>query len=78
MPAYIAAGTALLAFVVDLIVPGRRAPILAVTCLGAVGTAVAAWIIGAGQPRRAFCVPEGCSLVADRTGARDRGAVRAC
>lgn len=69
VPAYIAAGTALLAFVVDLIVPGRRAPILAVSCLGAAGAAVAAWIIGAGHPRRAFCVPEGCSLVADRTGA---------
>ncbi len=69
IPAYVAAGTALLAFVTDLIVPGRRVPILAVTCLGAAGTAVAAWIIGAGDTRRAFCVPDGCSLVADRTGA---------
>ena len=69
IPAYLAAGTALVAFLVDLIVPGRRAPLLAATCLGAVATAVAAWVIGAGHPRAAFCVPQGCSLVADRTGA---------
>ncbi len=69
LPLYAAAATALLAFVTDLIAPGRRAPVLAMTALGTIGTAVAAWIVGAGHTRGSFCVPAGCSLVADRTGA---------
>jgi NADH-quinone oxidoreductase subunit N len=69
LPLYLAAGTAVLAMVVDLIVPGRRGPIATVTALGGIGTAVAAWIIGAGGTRGGFCVPAGCSLVAGHTGA---------
>lgn len=69
LPLYAAAATALLAFITDLIVPGRRGAVLAMTALGAAGTATAAWIIGAGHVRGSFCTPAGCSLVADRTGA---------
>jgi NADH-quinone oxidoreductase subunit N len=69
LPTYVAAATAVLAFVVDLIAPGRRGPVLTATALGTVATGVTAWIVGAGHVRGAFCVPAGCSLVADRTGA---------
>ncbi len=73
LPAYVAAGTAVLAFLADMVTPGRRGPIMAVTGLGAVGTAVAAWMVGSGGTRGSFCAPGGgtsaCSLVADRSGA---------
>lgn len=69
LPAYAAAATALLAFLTDLLVPGKRGPVLAITALGTVATAVTAWIVGVGPTRGSFCVPAGCSLVADRTGA---------
>ena len=69
LPLYAAGLTALLAFVTDLIVPGRRCAVLAMTALGTVGTAVTAWIVGTGRDRGSFCVPAGCSLVADHTGA---------
>ncbi len=69
LPLYTAAATALLAFLTDLMLPNRRGAVLAMTALGTVGTAVAAWIVGAGHTRGSFCVPAGCSLVADRTGA---------
>jgi NADH-quinone oxidoreductase subunit N len=69
LPLYAAAVTALLALVTDLIVPHRRGAVLAMTALGAVGTAATAWIVGTGRDRGSFCVPAGCSLVADHTGA---------
>lgn len=70
LPAYLAAGTALLAFLVDLAV-GRRGAVLAATALGAAATAVAAAVVGSGADRDTFCVPgtSACSYVADDTGA---------
>jgi NADH-quinone oxidoreductase subunit N len=68
LPAYVAALTAVAALVTDLIVPGRRGPVLVVTAAGAAGTAVTAWIVGATAPsRRSFCTPAGCSYVFDHT-----------
>jgi NADH-quinone oxidoreductase subunit N len=80
LPAYLAAGTAVAAFVVDLVVPGRRTAVLVTGALGALATALAAVLVGAGDRRATFClpggtlpagvkVPESCSFVADRTGA---------
>jgi NADH-quinone oxidoreductase subunit N len=69
LPLYAAAATALLAFVTDLLFPERRGPVLTATAIGAAGTAVTAWIVGTGPVRGSFCVPSGCSMVADRTGA---------
>ncbi len=79
LPAYVAAGTAVLAFLADMVAPGRRGPIMGMTALGAAGTAVAAWLVGTGATRGSFCAPAGggvaasptatCSLVADRSGA---------
>ena len=72
LPAYCAAGTAVLALLVDLAVPGRRVPVLAVSMLGAAGTGVAAWWAwahgGAGQAT--FCVGDAvrqCSYQWDGT-----------
>jgi len=69
LPLYAAATTALLAFVADLIRPGHRGLVLTVTALGAAGTGVVAVLVGHGPVRGSFCVPAGCSLVANRTGA---------
>ncbi|MEN3306046.1 MAG: NADH-quinone oxidoreductase subunit [Micromonosporaceae bacterium] len=70
LPAYCAAGTAVLAFLADLLLPGRSRPVLAVTGLGAVATAVAAVLVGRGATRSTFCAGQvGCSYVADHTGA---------
>jgi NADH-quinone oxidoreductase subunit N len=80
LPAYLAAGTAVAAFVVDLVVPGRRGAVLVTGALGAVATGVAAVLVGLGDRRETFCLPGGtlpagvkvppsCSFVADRTGA---------
>ncbi|GAA4200930.1 NADH-quinone oxidoreductase subunit N [Actinocatenispora rupis] len=80
LPAYLAAVTAVAAFVTDLVVPGRRGPVLSVAALGTVATAVAAGIVGAGPRRGTFCTAGGvlpggvhvgtsCSYVADHTGA---------
>jgi NADH-quinone oxidoreductase subunit N len=69
LPAYAAAVTAVVALVADLVAPGRRGPVLAVTTLGAVATTVAAWVVGAGSTRRTFCSPAGCSYVFDHTAA---------
>jgi NADH-quinone oxidoreductase subunit N len=68
LPAYAAVATAVAVFVVDLIVPGRRGPVLVAGVLGcAVTAAVAFRAAAAGQSRGAFCSPVGCSYVADRT-----------
>lgn len=56
-PAYAAAGTAVLAFLADILV-GRRGPTVVVTALGAVATIVAAVLV---NDRTSFCGPAGCS-----------------
>jgi len=63
LPAYAAAGTAVLAFLVEVALPGRRAAVLGATMLGTVATGVAAvWVHRGGGERVAFCVePAGCS-----------------
>jgi NADH-quinone oxidoreductase subunit N len=71
LPAYLAAGTAVLALLTDLAL-ARRPVTLAVTAAGAVAVAVAAWWVGAGPVRDSLCLagtPESCSYRADPTGA---------
>ena len=69
LPAYLAAGTAVLVFLTDLAV-ARRGAILAVASLGSVATGVAAWWVGVGPDRPTFCVSgAGCSYVATDTAA---------
>ncbi|MEV6928220.1 proton-conducting transporter membrane subunit [Dactylosporangium sp. NPDC051485] len=67
IPVYVAAGTALLALLVDLLVPGRRGAVIGATALGMAGTAGAAIAVGSGGAHRAsFCLgPDQCSLVLD-------------
>ncbi|MDG4806306.1 proton-conducting transporter membrane subunit [Micromonospora sp. WMMD1120] len=62
LPAYLAAGTAVLVLVTDLVLARPRATI-AVAALGAVGTAVGCALVGAGAQRRTFCVGADCSWV---------------
>ena len=69
LPGYLAAGTAVLVFLTDLVV-ARRGAILAVASLGSVATGVAAWWVGVGPDRPTFCVDgAGCSYVATDTAA---------
>jgi NADH-quinone oxidoreductase subunit N len=70
LPTYCAGGTALAAFVTDLVAPGRRTAVLAATALGTVATGTAAVLVGLGRDRSTFCAgTAGCSYVADHTGA---------
>ncbi|MGC4803845.1 NADH-quinone oxidoreductase subunit N [Micromonospora sp. DT233] len=62
LPAYLAAGTAILVLLVDLLV-ARPAATLTVAAAGAVATALAAAVVGAGDARRTFCVGADCSYV---------------
>ncbi|MCO1615403.1 NADH-quinone oxidoreductase subunit N [Micromonospora sp. CPM1] len=62
LPAYLAAGTAVLVLLVDLLV-ARPAVTVAVAALGATGTAVGAALVGAAGERRTFCVGADCSWV---------------
>ncbi|MEU4551279.1 NADH-quinone oxidoreductase subunit N [Micromonospora violae] len=62
LPAYLAAGTAVLVLITDLVVARPRATI-AVAALGALGTAVGSALVGAGVQRRTFCVGADCSWV---------------
>ncbi|MFG1880767.1 NADH-quinone oxidoreductase subunit N [Micromonospora sp. NPDC049102] len=62
LPAYLAAGTAVLVLVVDLVLARPRATV-AVAALGALGTAVCSALVGAGGERRTFCVAGDCSWV---------------
>ncbi|GAB3952777.1 hypothetical protein GCM10027614_57030 [Micromonospora vulcania] len=62
LPAYLAAGTAVLVLVTDLLLARPRATIL-VAVLGAFGTAVASALVGAGSERRTFCVGADCSWI---------------
>jgi NADH-quinone oxidoreductase subunit N len=68
LPAYCAAGTALLPFLVDLAVPGRRALVAGATALGTLATGASAVLVGRGPVRQTFC-STGCSLVADHRAA---------
>ncbi|MBQ1026812.1 NADH-quinone oxidoreductase subunit N [Micromonospora sp. C95] len=62
LPAYLAAGTAVLVLLVDLLAARPRATVVtAVT--GAVATAVGAAAVGSGAERRTFCVGTDCSYV---------------
>ncbi|AYF31544.1 NADH-quinone oxidoreductase subunit N [Micromonospora tulbaghiae] len=62
LPAYLAAGTAVLVLLVDLLV-ARPAVTVAVAALGAAGTAAGAALVGAVGTRRTFCVGDDCSWV---------------
>jgi NADH-quinone oxidoreductase subunit N len=66
LPAYLAAGTVLFVLLADLFT--RRA-VLPVAAAGATATAVGAVLLGRGADRETFCVPQGCSYVADNTAA---------
>jgi NADH-quinone oxidoreductase subunit N len=59
-PAYLAAATAVLVLLVDLLV-ARRVVTVAVAAGGAVATAVGAALVGSGPDRSTFCVPGACS-----------------
>ncbi|MDG4794070.1 proton-conducting transporter membrane subunit [Micromonospora sp. WMMD1082] len=62
LPAYLAAGTAVLVLLVDLLL-ARPAATVAVAATGAVATAVGASAVGSGPERRTFCVGADCSYV---------------
>lgn len=62
LPAYLAAGTAVLVLVVDLVLARPRATV-AVAALGALGTAVTSALVGAGGERRTFCAGADCSWI---------------
>ena len=71
VPAYCAAGTALLPFLADLVAPGRKALVAGSAALGAAATGVAAVLVAQGGARFTFCAPDGlsCSYVADQRSA---------
>ncbi|MFI2646618.1 NADH-quinone oxidoreductase subunit N [Micromonospora fulviviridis] len=60
LPAYLAAGTAVLVLLVDLLA-ARAVATVAVAALGAAGTALGAALVGAAGERRTFCVGADCS-----------------
>ncbi|MEU8259873.1 proton-conducting transporter membrane subunit [Micromonospora sp. NPDC048999] len=62
LPAYLAAGTAVLVLLVDLLV-ARPAVTVAVAATGAAATALGAAVVGTGGERRTFCVGADCSYV---------------
>ncbi|SCG55870.1 NADH-quinone oxidoreductase subunit N [Micromonospora coxensis] len=64
LPAYLAAGTAVLVLLADLFL-ARAGATVAVAAVGAVATAVGAAVVGAGETRRTFCVGADCSWVLD-------------
>jgi len=68
LPAYLAAATAVAAFLADLIAPGRRSAVAGVTAVGALATGVVAIFVGRGPVRRTFCSAD-CSYVADHRAA---------
>jgi len=59
LPAYLAAGTAVLALLTDLLL-ARPLPVIVVTILGALATAAGATAVGLGPIRSTLCAPE-CS-----------------
>ncbi|MGC4893873.1 NADH-quinone oxidoreductase subunit N [Micromonospora sp. DT31] len=64
LPAYLAAGTAVLVLLVDLLV-ARPAVTVATAAVGAAGTALGSALVGAAGSRRTFCVGADCSWVFD-------------
>ncbi|SCL20108.1 NADH dehydrogenase subunit N [Micromonospora nigra] len=62
LPAYLAAGTAVLVLLVDLIL-ARPAATVAAAVTGALATAAGAAVVGSGPQRRTFCVGADCSFV---------------
>ncbi|OKI55999.1 NADH-quinone oxidoreductase subunit N [Micromonospora sp. CB01531] len=62
LPAYLAAGTAVLVLLADLLV-ARAAVTVAVAATGAAATALGAALVGTGGERRTFCVGTDCSYV---------------
>ncbi|MFE9200734.1 NADH-quinone oxidoreductase subunit N [Micromonospora sp. NPDC007230] len=62
LPAYLAAGTAVLVLLADLLV-ARAAVTVAVAATGAAATALGAALVGTGDERRTFCVGTDCSYV---------------
>ncbi|MGW5580906.1 NADH-quinone oxidoreductase subunit N [Micromonospora chokoriensis] len=62
LPAYLAAGTAVLVLLTDLILARPRATIVA-AAVGALGTAVGSAVVGVGGERRTFCVSADCSWI---------------
>jgi NADH-quinone oxidoreductase subunit N len=66
LPAYLAAGTAVLAFLTDIVFPERRGPILVAAAVGAVATGLTAVLVGP-RPGGTFCVQaSACSYVFDQ------------
>ncbi|HYN97450.1 MAG TPA: proton-conducting transporter membrane subunit [Pilimelia sp.] len=63
LPAYLAAGTAVLVLLADLLV-GRRGATLAVAAVGAAATAAGASFVGAGPDRATLCAGDACSYLA--------------
>ncbi|MBE1485235.1 NADH-quinone oxidoreductase subunit N [Plantactinospora soyae] len=63
LPAYLAAGTAVLVLLADLLI-ARRGATVAVFAAGAVATALGAVLVGAAGTRRTFCVGDACSYLA--------------
>ncbi|GAA3755821.1 NADH-quinone oxidoreductase subunit N [Plantactinospora mayteni] len=64
LPAYLAAGTAVLVLLADLLV-ARRGATVAVFAAGAAATAFGAVLVGAAGPRRTFCAGPDCSYLAN-------------
>ncbi|HEX5596741.1 MAG TPA: proton-conducting transporter membrane subunit [Micromonosporaceae bacterium] len=64
LPAYLAAGTAVLVLLADLLLARRGATVL-VAATGAAATAVAAVLAARSGPRQTFCVPDACSYLAN-------------
>jgi NADH-quinone oxidoreductase subunit N len=64
LPAYLAAGTAVLVLLVDLVAPGRPGPVLGSAALGAIGTVLAAILVGP-RPGTFCAAPGACSYVFD-------------
>ncbi|WCN80937.1 NADH-quinone oxidoreductase subunit N [Micromonospora sp. LH3U1] len=62
LPAYLAAGTAVLVLLTDLLLARPRATMV-VAALGALGTAAGAVLVGAAGERRTFCVGADCSWI---------------
>ncbi|HEX5541879.1 MAG TPA: proton-conducting transporter membrane subunit [Micromonospora sp.] len=64
LPAYLAAGTAVLVLLTDLLL-ARRSAVLLVTATGAVATTVGAAAAARSGPRQTFCVQDACSYLAN-------------
>ncbi|MBF9134185.1 NADH-quinone oxidoreductase subunit N [Plantactinospora sp. S1510] len=63
LPAYLAAGTAVLVLLADLLV-ARRGATVAVFAVGAAATALGAVLVGTAGTRRTFCAGDDCSYLA--------------